>query len=125
MDDGRMRQTGSRSGRRSMIDRVVHLIADKLNFTRERELVQPVEFRIADGCASRIVGTVDQNQLGISIHQSLDFLEIDTEFVLLPNRVVASLDAEGFGQGGKGRIAWSGQDNVGSSFCGQPHQYEE
>jgi len=84
MDDGRMRQAGSRSCRLSMIDRVVHLIANKLNFTRRCELVQAVQFRIANRCASGIVGTVNQNQLGISIRQLLDLLEIDTEVVLLP-----------------------------------------
>src|SRR5271156_762062 len=105
MDDGRMRQAGSRSGRLSliegMIDRVVHLIADKLNSTGRCELVQIVQFGIGNRCAGGIVGTVDQDQLGISIRQSLDLIEIETEVVLLPNRVVASLDPERFGQSGK------------------------
>src|SRR5260370_34012493 len=47
---------------------------------------------------------------------------MDTEVVFLPNSVVASLDPKGFGQGGKGGIAWLRQDNIGSSFRGQPHQ---
>src|ERR1700692_381524 len=125
MDDCRMRQTGGRSCRLSMIDRVVDLIADKLNLTRCCELVQAVQFRIANRGASGIVGTVDQNQLGISIHQLLDLAEIDTEVVLLPNSIVASLDPKRFGQGGKGRIAWLRQDNVGSGFRGQPHQNKQ
>jgi len=61
--------------------------------------VQAVQFRIANRCAGGIVGTVNQNQLGISIRQLLDRLEIDTEVVLLPNSVVASLERKGFGQG--------------------------
>src|SRR5271169_6665413 len=110
MDDGGMRQTGSRSGRLSMIDGVEHLIANELNFARRRELVQAVQFRIANRGASRVVGTVEQNQLGISIHQLLDLVKIDTEVVLLPKSVVASLDPKGFGQGGKGWIAGLRQD---------------
>ena len=125
MDDGRMRQTRSRSCRLSVIDRMVDLIADQLNFTRRGELVQAVQFRIADRCASGIVGTVDQNQLGISIHQLLDLVEIDTEIVLLPNTVVANLDPKGFGQSGKWRIAGSRQDNVGARFRGQPKQNQQ
>src|SRR5208282_4746912 len=101
MNDGGMRQTRSRSCRLSAVDRmidgVVHLIAHKLNLTRCSELVQTVQFRIANRCASRIVRTVDQNQLGIPIHQLLDFLEIDTEIVLLPESVVASLNPKRFG----------------------------
>src|SRR5436305_10707655 len=42
MDNGRMRQPGSRFGRAPMIDRVVDLFADKLNSPRGRELVQAI-----------------------------------------------------------------------------------
>src|ERR1700730_1606497 len=100
-----MRQTGGRSCHRSMIDGVVDLIANQLDFARCCELVQAVQFSIADRCAGGIVGTVDQNQLGISIDQLLDLIEIDTETVLLSKSVVASLDEKGFGQGGKRRVA--------------------
>lgn len=129
MDNGRMRQTGSRSGRLSaihrMIDRVVNLIANQLNSTRCRELVQVVEFRIADRGASRIVRTVHQNQLGISIHQLFDLLEIDMEAVLLANRVVANPDPKRLGQRGKRRIARLGQNNVRSSLRRQPKENKQ
>ncbi len=73
MDHCRMWQTGSRSGRLAavagMIDRVVDLIADQLNSVRRCELVQAVQLRIAERGASGTVGTVHQNQLGVSIRQ--------------------------------------------------------
>src|ERR1700756_2150365 len=122
MDDGGMRQTCGRSSRLSMVDRVENLVADKLNFTRGGEVVQAVEFRIANRAASGIVRAVNQNQFGISIHQLLDLIEIDTEVVFLAKGVVANLDAKGFGQGGKWRIARLRQDDVRSGFRGQPKQ---
>src|SRR5260370_41996161 len=87
--------------------------------------MQVVQFRIANGCASGIVRTVNQDKLGISIHQLLDLLEIDTEVVLPANGVVANLDAKRFGQGGKGRIAGLRQHDVGSSFRGQPKENKQ
>ena len=60
MDDGCMWQTGSRFCRLSMIDGMVNLVADQLNSARRGELVQVVQFRIGDGCAGGIVGTVNQ-----------------------------------------------------------------
>src|ERR1700728_874052 len=125
MDDGRMRQAGSRSCRLSMVNRMVDLIADQLNSTRRRGLVQAIEFCIADRGAGWIVGTVNQNQLSISIYQLLDLIEIDTKIVFLVNPVIASLDPQRFRQGGKWRITRLRQDNAGSSFRGQPKQNEQ
>src|SRR5260370_41530721 len=129
MDDGGMWQTGSRSGRLAavagMIDRVVDLIADQLNSVRRCELVQAVQLRIAERGASGTVGTVHQNQLGVSIRQLFDLLEIHTEVILLPKSVVPSLDPKRFGQGGKGRIAGLRQHNVGSVLRGQPQENKQ
>src|SRR4029077_17987357 len=111
MDDGGIGQTGSRSCRLAMINRVVHLIADQLNLARRGEVVQAVEFRIANRCARGVVRTVHQNTLCISFRQSLDLVEIETKPVLLPKTVVASLDPQRFGQRGKWRITWLRQDN--------------
>jgi hypothetical protein len=61
MDDSGMGQTGSRFRRVAMVDRVVDLIADKLNFARRCELVQAVQFRVTNRGAGRIVRTVDQD----------------------------------------------------------------
>jgi hypothetical protein len=61
MDDSGMGQTGSRFRRVAMVDRVVDLIADKLNFARRCELVQAVQFCVTNRGAGRIVRTVDQD----------------------------------------------------------------
>src|SRR4029077_8144917 len=86
---------------------------------------QAVQFRIADRGASRTVRTVQQDQLGISIRQLLDLVEVDAEAVLLANSIVANLHAKRFGQSGKRRIARLRQYDVSSSFCGQPKQNKE
>src|SRR5579859_5035048 len=125
MDDGGVRQTCGRSSRLSMVDRVEDLVADKLNFTRGGEVVQAVEFRIANRAASGIVRTVNQNQFGISIHKLLDLIEIDTEVVFLSKCVIANLYPKGFGQGGKWRIARLRQDDVCSGLRSQPEQNQE
>ena len=87
--------------------------------------MQAVQFRIAEGGARGIVGSVHQDQLGISVRQSLDLIEIDAELVLLAHRVVANLDPKRFGERGKRRIAWPWQHHVGSRLRRQPHQNQQ
>src|SRR5271156_698126 len=105
-----MGQAGSRSHSLSaaarMINRVVNLIANQLNITRRGELVQIVQLGITDGRSRRIMRTINQHQLSISIHQPLDLIKIDAEIVILANLVVASLDSKRFGQSRKRRIPW-------------------
>src|SRR5579862_6198700 len=129
MDDRGIRQTGSRFCRLSavyrVIDRVVDLIADELNSARRSELVQTVQFGIADRSTGRIVRTVNQDQLGISIRQALDLVHIDAETFLSADGVVANLDSKGFGQSGKWWITRLRQHNVGPSFRGQPKENQQ
>ena len=122
MDDGRVGQAGSGFCRVAVIDGVVDLVADEVDSARRGEVVQVVQLRIGDRGTGGIVGTVNQNQLGIPIREVLDFVEIDAEVVLLANRVEASLEPKRLGQGGEGRIAGLRQDDVGSGFRGQPEQ---
>src|SRR5579862_8067800 len=105
MNDRGLRKTRSRFCFASVINRMVDLIAHKLNSTRSCELVQAVQFRIANGGAGGIVRAVHQNQLCISVRKFLDLFDIDTESVLLTNGVVARLKSKRLRQGGKSRKA--------------------
>src|SRR5205814_5070592 len=69
-----------------------------------------------------MVRAVHQYQLGISIRQLLDFIDVKAEVVFLSKTIAASFDPKRFGQGRKWSIAWLRNDDIGFGLRGQPHQ---
>src|SRR5881396_2127441 len=91
---------GARGGLRfaSVIDRVIDLVANQLDATLGRELVQSLHLGVADGGAGRVMRAVYQDQLRLRIGETLDLVHIDPKTVFPTHAVVAQLEAERLGK---------------------------
>src|SRR5215469_6491493 len=86
-DHGGVRKTGGGPGRAAMVDRVIDLVADKLNPAIVGEGVEVVELGVAERRAGRIVWRVDKDELGAGVGQALDFVDVNLKIVLAAHAV--------------------------------------
>ena len=116
-----MRQARGRCGLAAVVDGVVDLVTHELNATLGGECVQGFHIGIGDSRARRIVWAVHENEFGVRVGKTLDFVHVDAELILAAHAIEARFNAERLGQRGERGESRQRQNDVGSGLVHKPH----